>query len=149
LYSAIQRSRLYEWIMVTPPYVMTETDNTSRMLILLLEQERLEPDLRSWLSSHGYVTWKANDVSHALEELTDFTVRRRPDVVLLEVAGLAQHYDDLWSTFRRSAGRGQVAMCAYTGRRPSNSQRHYFASNLDDLKSMISREMRPPSRDDA
>lgn len=130
-------------------HLMTEADNTSRMLILLLEHERFDPSLCAWLSDQGFVTWKAHDVSHALEELTDFTVRRRPDVVLLEVAGLSQHYEDLWATFRGSAGRGQVAMCAYTGRRPSGDQRQYFASNLNDLRSMIAREVHRLSRDDA
>jgi len=136
--------------MMTPAKFMTETDNTSRMMILLLEQGgRFEADLGNWLSDHGFVTWKANDVCHALEELTDFTVRRRPDVVLLEVAGLERRYEDLWSTFRKAAGPGQVAMCAYTGHRPPRRRRQYFASNLDDLKSLITREVHPASIDDA
>lgn len=48
--------------------------------------------LKQWLRDRGYLTWEANDICHAIEELSDFTVKTRPDVVLLAVPSLVDNY---------------------------------------------------------
>lgn len=48
--------------------------------------------LKQWLKDRGYLAWEANDVCHAIEELSDFTVESRPDVVMLAVQSLADNY---------------------------------------------------------
>lgn len=121
--------------------VLMGTTKNRRMMVLLLESGSGGHDLGQWLSANGFVAWRANDVSHAMEELSDFTVRRRPDVVLLEVAGLPQRFDAVMSALRGSSGGGTVAVCAYAGDRPANAGEQYFASNLDQLRGLVSRQV--------
>jgi hypothetical protein len=118
---------------------MTSTAN-NRILVLLYENGRCVPELGTWLGENGFVAWKANDVNHAIEELSDFTVRRRPDVVLLEVARLPQRFDKLRSAF--CASSGDVAVCAYSSDK-ADAGRPHFAYDLEQLKSIISSQVRP------
>ena len=116
------------------------TTDTNRIMVLLFEQGQCASEVGQWLGENGFVAWRANDVNHAIEELSDFTVRLRPDVVLLEVPRLPQRFDTLQSAL--SASSGDVEVCAYTGRSPRLDRQH-FAADLDQLKSMISRQVRP------
>ena len=112
----------------------------NRIIVLLFENGQFKPELGSWLGENGFVAWKANDVNHAIEELSDFTVRRRPDVVLLEVASLPQRFDKLRNAL--CASSGDVAVCAYSSEK-GEDERPHFAYDLDQLKSMISRQVHP------
>ena len=119
---------------------MNAAAESNRIIVLLFEPGQCGTDLGRWLGENGFVAWRANDVNHAIEELSDFTVRRRPDVVLLEVASLPQRFD----TLRRAlcASSGDVEVCAFSAL-PAQPGRQHFASDLDQLKSMIVRQVRP------
>jgi len=116
------------------------TTDANRIMVLLFENGQCGSELGRWLGENGFIAWRANDVNHAIEELSDFTVRLRPDVVLLEVPSLPQRFDSLQSAL--CASSGDVEVCAYTGH-PSWPDRQHFAADLDQLKSMISRQVRP------
>jgi hypothetical protein len=65
------------------------TTDANRIMVLLFEMGSAGSELGRWLGENGFIAWRANDVNHAIEELSDFTVRLRPDVVLLEVPSFA------------------------------------------------------------
>ena len=48
--------------------------------------------LKQWLKNMGYLAWEANDICDAIEELSDFTVKSRPDVVMLAVRSLEDNF---------------------------------------------------------
>jgi hypothetical protein len=108
------------------------------MMILLLERGECGEEVSRWLGDNGFIAWKATDVEHVIEELSDFTVRRRPDVVMLEVAGLRERFDNLARTFRKYSGEIQV--CGYA---PAGRSSGHLTPDIERLKSMISREVRP------
>ncbi len=117
---------------------MKITDN--RVLILLLE--RGTPSLRyirQWLTRSGYVVWHAHDVCHAIEELSDFTVRVRPDVLLLEVPSLPDCFDTLQAAFTLTTNQ-EVTLLALSDKGEKQYANPYFARNLDQLKSLVRRE---------
>ena len=102
--------------------------------VVLLDQKAPDKDVvQNWLTENGLVTWLANDVPHAIEELSDFTVRNRPDVVLVEVAVLGDSFDALNSALQRSTAGGDVTvlgMGAGSGNGP-------FAKDLDQLNELM------------
>jgi hypothetical protein len=116
------------------------TTANNRIMVLLFEHDECGQELGRWLGENGFIAWRANDVKHAIEELSDFTVRRRPDVVLLEVKSLPQKFDTLRNAFCRSSG--DVEVCAYADEN-TPADRQHFASNMEQLKTMISRQVRP------
>ncbi len=42
--------------------------------------------IKLWFENSRYLTWEAADIFDAIEEISDFTVQNRPDVVLIETS---------------------------------------------------------------
>jgi hypothetical protein len=60
-------------------------------VILLLSKQALADDpLDRWLEESRYRTWEAADVFQLLDQVSDFTVRKRPDVVFLHMCGTTE-----------------------------------------------------------
>jgi len=56
--------------------------------VILLMDKRTSADrsdVENWFSNSRFSTCEASNVFEALEELSDFTIKQRPDVVLLNV----------------------------------------------------------------
>ena len=68
--------------------------------------------LKQWLHDRGYSAWEANDVCHAIEELSDFTVKTRPDVVMLSVAKLEDNYAMIRDALQISPSDDSVSVFA-------------------------------------
>src|SRR4051794_8193050 len=91
--------------------------------VLLLDQKAPgKRDVQEWLNKNGLVSWLANDVPHALEELSDFTVRNRPDVVLLEVALLPNSFENIESTFNMLSEDRHIAVLGLTDREKAGNR---------------------------
>jgi hypothetical protein len=113
-------------------------NNSPQTLLLLLEDGALiKGNVRMWLTNSGFVTWEAKDVCHALEEFSDFTVKRRPDVVLLEVPALPECFDTFRSTFEISADGNEFSVLALSNTEPSDESRPYVAGDLNQLKAIM------------
>ena len=118
-------------------------DVNSRRLLLLTEPRSADMvDIRSWLASRGYVAWQANDFSHAIEELSDFTVKNRPDVVMLEVSPLFECFDTLRESLCPADGESDLSVVAMCDAGANRLGDRNVARNLDQLQTIISRESR-------
>src|SRR5215210_675715 len=63
------------------------------VIVLMEKKAVVDHDLlKQWLGTQGYLAWDAADIFDALEEIADFTVRNRPDVILVEVGSLAEDF---------------------------------------------------------
>ena len=51
--------------------------SSTNQIVLLFDRGADPSEFGEWLSDNGFVAWRANDIKHAIEELSDFTVRRR------------------------------------------------------------------------
>jgi hypothetical protein len=108
-------------------------ENSSKPIILLLDGGSVSKGrVRQWLNKCGMIAWEANDVCHAIEELSDFTVKNRPDVVLLEVASLPECFDLFRSTFESS-------VLALTDTITGPEAKPYVAHDLDQLRAIMRR----------
>lgn len=104
-------------------------------VVLLDKKAPATADVQDRLNKNGLITWLANDVSHAIEELSDFTVRRRPDVVLLEVAFLSDSFDSLRSTLNMSSAGNDVTVLALG--QSGASEKKFFARDFDQLDKLM------------
>ncbi|HKP71103.1 MAG TPA: hypothetical protein VJV05_17580 [Pyrinomonadaceae bacterium] len=50
----------------------------------------MDDPLDRWLEESRYRAWEAADVFQLLDQVSDFTVRKRPDVVFLHVGGTTE-----------------------------------------------------------
>lgn len=117
-------------------FILVCSPNRNKLMTYVLLLDKKAPqknDVQNWLNKNGLTAWLANDVPHAIEELSDFTVRNRPDVVLLEVAFLSESFDALRSTFNLSSG-GENLEVLGLGR---SGGRKYCAKDLDQLGSLL------------
>lgn len=105
-------------------------DNTT--LILIDGGSGSKRKIRKWLTNSGFITWEANDICHAIEELSDFTVRRRPDVVLLEVSTLPDSIEMFRSDLQLSSDRDEMSVLAFSSKKATKRQR-YVAGDLHQL----------------
>lgn len=116
--------------------IMNRTSNTT---YLLLHDGAGAPgnSIQTWLTEKGLVAWAANDVSHAIEELSDYTVAKRPDVVMLEVAMLMETYDTLKMAFEPQGTQRDVTVVALGNQKSTRLPDPFFADDLDALKTLI------------
>jgi hypothetical protein len=114
---------------------------TNRTLVVLLEGGfSSKASVREWLTEDGFRTWEANDVCHAFEELSDFTVKMRPDAVLLDVLSMDDSFDNLRSAFQLMSEKDGITVLGLC--EGSEVQRPLVAGNLNQLKRIIRREVR-------
>jgi hypothetical protein len=112
-------------------------NHSRKTLLLLLDGSSKKGSVRIWLTNSGFVTWEAKDVRHALEEISDFTVKQRPDVVLLEVPALPDCFDTFRSTFEISADGNQFSVLALSDSKPTPESSPFVASSLDQLSTIM------------
>ena len=116
--------------------VVEMTDSSQTMYILLVDGGFTSRGrVRRWLTDRGFITWEANDVNHAIEEVSDFTVKRRPDVVLLEVPAIPECFDTFKSTFQISPNELSIVALSESG---AAENKPFVASSLSQLKLYMS-----------
>jgi AmiR/NasT family two-component response regulator len=70
----------------------TSQTGEQQPVILLIGKEETSDGftLKQWLEENEYITREASDVFEVIEEISDFTVRQCPDVILLEAESASQ-----------------------------------------------------------
>ena len=113
-------------------------ESTSSMSIILVDKKNQSSgNLGAWLTKGGFITRRANDLGQAIEALSDFTVRLRPDIVLLEVSSLARDFDSLQSAFQLSSQNDDIVVLALSDDNASEKNGRFFAKNFDQLRTVI------------
>jgi len=91
-------------------------------VILLIDRHGQENGLlKQWLKANEFCTHVANDVFEALEEITDFTVRCCPDVILLEIDSSSRDFVE--EMFQISSGTSHIQIIAFSLNEPASGRR--------------------------
>ncbi len=120
-----------------------QPETAKTIVVLLSNEEAADAPVDQWLRENGYITWKANDVGHALEELSDFTVAERPDVVLLPVSSLAQRFETLRSALRSCVCEDDMTVVAFDNSDAACSTNRFFAHDLKQFRTLIDSAVQP------
>lgn len=65
------------------------------VILLLSKQGDNNSLVKMWFEKSRFQTTQVEDVFQVLEELSDFTVRRSPDVIILEVASFLDDFSSV------------------------------------------------------
>lgn len=115
----------------------------SKHLVLLVEPHWSQStELRNLLKHKGLVTWWATDLSHAIEELSDFTVKDRPDVVMLEASPLSECFAALRAGLSSLESESDVSVVAMSEGGMATSPSRFYATNIAQLEAIIDSEVR-------
>ena len=108
-------------------------------VILLLEKEKenARGTLLKWLEESGFLTCEALDVFDALEEISDFTVRTRPDVILLNVESSRADFPLVREMVCSSAGDPELPIVAFSENGRSERTDGCFEGNISQLAARL------------
>jgi hypothetical protein len=110
-----------------------------RTVILLLE-ENSETDIcfvKEWFKKSRFLTNETSDVFDALEEISDFTTRSRPDVVLLEVESLRDDFIKLKKMIQTASGKCEFPVFALSESGKIINDNECFEGNLAQVKARL------------
>jgi hypothetical protein len=123
--------------------IRVPSESSNQRFVVLLEGDSSSRDsVRQTLADYGFRTWEANDVCHAFEELSDFTVKARPDAVLLGVTSIDQSFDDLRTAFKLMSEAEDITVLGLCEGRSALPQKPLVAGSVGQLKRIIRQEVR-------
>jgi DNA-binding response OmpR family regulator len=106
-------------------------------VIVLMDKETSgeHSQIRTWLEHSRFSTFEASNVFEAFEEISDFTIESRPDVVLVDVDSCE---DDL-PIVRNIAAMSDLSVMALSGKSASDSAGpgKYFHSSFGQMASQL------------
>lgn len=109
-------------------------------VILLLDGNAIDNDyIKDWFKQSRFSTSETVDIFQALEEISDFTVRCRPDVVLLEVSSLAEDFFAVRKMVQTSSGECEFPIFALSDSGKIINHKECFEGNLTQLKTQLNK----------
>lgn len=112
------------------------TDFKHLPVILLVESPKSgHIPAREWLQQSRFRTWEAMNVFEALEGISDFTIRSRPDVILLNVESVKDNFN-LLSELLLQGGMDELEfpIFALSGCNPLIKDVALFEGDLSEIK---------------
>lgn len=111
---------------------------THQSVILLLDEKAEDNSyIKQRFQESRFLTFEATDIFQALEDISDFTVRSRPDVVLLEVASLSEDFLFVSEMVQTSLGKDQLAIFALSDTGKIVNSKECFEGNLMQLEAEL------------
>src|SRR5689334_20737716 len=112
-----------------------EHTQTPHPVILLIDGNGSKnKSVKNWLRKSRFLTCETTDVFQALEEISDFTMRSRPDVVLLEVESLSEDFFFVKEVIQTSGGRDATSIFALSESGKKVTDNECFEGNLNQVK---------------
>jgi len=108
------------------------TNKMRKQSVILLVKECAEEKgfVKNWLEKNNFLTRETTDVFEALEEITDFTVSRCPDVVLLSVNSPAKDFDRISETIQLYTNSSEISVITLSGE--ISNHKNYFNQQLSE-----------------
>lgn len=107
-------------------------------VVLLLDRRGKDIDrIDEWLAESRYSTSEAADVFQVLEQLSDFTVRERPDLVFVHVDSMASDLSFMRKLTETNADEPDVPIIAFGADEARKDSTTPFAGLADRLDRFI------------
>jgi len=114
-------------------------ENAHRTVILLLDGNPAADNkfIKRWFQKSRFLTCEADDIFHALEEISDFTIRQRPDVILLEVESMKDGFQLAKRMTQTLSGQGETPIFAFSASGKVLGDCECFDGNLARLEAKL------------
>jgi CheY-like chemotaxis protein len=104
-------------------------------VILLLDGKAANIRLvKEWFKKSRFLTSETTHIFQAVEELSDFTVRSCPDVILLEVDSLEDFFFAYKNILHSSFEGNELLICALSDSGKTINHKECFEGNLNEIK---------------
>jgi DNA-binding response OmpR family regulator len=124
--------------MVMPVYTKKER---SLPVVLMVEKNMAgeRRALAEWLESSRFLACDATDVFDAIEELADFTVRDRPDIIVLDVDCCSENADLIRTIF--TSGKNEPPILTFSSDAGRSKNCPDLPALSDRLNSLIPEQL--------
>jgi hypothetical protein len=107
-------------------------------IILLLDQKRFDNAfVKTWFAKSRFKAVEAANVFQLLEEVSDFTVRRCPDVIILEAASLLHDFSLIKDMLHISQDEVGMPIFILSNGEKTPEQEEFFKGNLAQLNAEL------------
>jgi hypothetical protein len=103
------------------------------VILLLGERTGKHDYFREWLAASRYSAFEASDVFQALEHVSDFTIRERPDVIYLHLDSIAADRDFMQTLVATGVGEPDVPIIDFGSVFPKDESDRDFEQALAGL----------------
>lgn len=112
-----------------------DRDQRQMPVIVLMDKETSSDHsvIRQWFEDSRFSTYEASNVFEALEEISDFTIEYRPDVVLVDVESCEENLPIV----RDMSGTNEFPILALSGKDKTSGLGKYFPANLGQMASQL------------
>ena len=116
-------------------------ENEHQPIILLLDGNTSADNkfVKRWFQKSRFFTCEATDIFQALEDISDFTMAQRPDVVLLEVRSMTDDFHVIKKVIRTPAGQTEMPIFAFSENGSVINDTECFEGNLAQLEARLNR----------
>lgn len=113
--------------------------NTSASVILLLDGQSANKNefIKEWLDESPFVINQPDDFFEVLEDLSDFTVRSRPQIFLVEVDSLKNDYVNIRNMMRTFSDDKDFPIFALSDSGKVVNDKRCFEGNLAEVKAQL------------
>lgn len=112
-------------------------EQTHLPVIFLLDAGSNNGSVKKWFKKSRFLTSETINVFQVLEEIFDFTVRCRPDVVLLESESFTEDFLIIKKMFQTSSGQSEFPIFAFSESGNLINDNECFEGNFDQLKARL------------
>jgi len=117
---------------------MTEQEYLHLSVILLLDGSAADNRfVKQWFKKSRFSTGEATDIFQALEEISDFTICRSPDVILLEVDSVANDFFVVREMVQTLSVNNQMPIFALSASGKVVNHKDCFEGNLTQINTQL------------
>jgi hypothetical protein len=116
-------------------------EHTHQPVILLLDGSPSADNkfIKRWFQKSRFLTCECADIFDALEEVSDFTMSQRPDVILLEVESMKDGYQLVKRMTESDAGQCKTAIFAFSESGKVVNDGDCFEGNLSQIEARLNK----------
>lgn len=100
---------------------MATSKQHSPVILLLGKRNKEQDSIDEWLAASRYSACEASDVFQALEQVSDFTQRDRPDVIFLHVDSIGSNHEFLQMLVATAADEPDIPIIDFAETPKSNA----------------------------
>lgn len=114
-------------------------ETTHQPVILLIDGSAAADNrfIKRWFQKSRFLTCEATDIFQALEEISDFTMPQRPDVILLEVASMPNDFQVVKRLTQVTLGQNVLPIFAFSEGGKIVDDCDCFEGNLAQLEAKL------------
>lgn len=116
-------------------------ETTHQPVILLIDANPATDNkfIKRWFEKSRFLTCERTDVFEVLEEISDFTMPQRPDVILLEVESMTDGFQIMRTLTHSVDGQNEPQIFAFSESGAAIDGCECFEGNLAQLEAKLNR----------